>query len=64
MSLLAGCILIYHYGMPWWWYAIAVAWYCLEWQTHLDYYNGLRRQIQELQGDVESLKPPIDHDYD
>ncbi len=23
MTLLIACLLIYHYGMEWWWYAIA-----------------------------------------
>ena len=27
MTLLIACLLIYHYNMPWWWYAVAgVVW--------------------------------------
>jgi hypothetical protein len=64
MSLLIGCILIYHYDLGWWWYAVAAGWYWVEWQRHWDYYSDLQKRLHELRGEIESLKPPIDHDYD
>ena len=39
MTLLIACLLIYHYNMEWWWYAIgAVVWF-----FHLWFYMDLRQ---------------------
>jgi hypothetical protein len=34
MTLLIACLLIYHFGMEWWWYAIAGA----VWLSHLKFW--------------------------
>jgi hypothetical protein len=64
MSFLIGVILIIEFDLAWWWYLLAAGWYTMEWQKHWEYYRSLHREIHELRGQLESLKPPIDHDYD
>jgi hypothetical protein len=63
VSLLIGCILIYHYELEWWWYVLSVVMYCAEWETHRRNAEALRQDIIRVEDSVHRLhKPPIPHD--
>lgn len=61
MSFLVGCILIHHFGLPWWWYAIAGAWYAAEWQVLREHRDELSRRINNVH---EFLVDRFGDDYD
>lgn len=51
MGLLIACILIYHYGMAWWWYLIAIVFLGAEEAAHKTRFTdlfGISRRIEDM----------------